>query len=95
MAAVVAAAPVAVALSEGCLATAPVCAAEIAELATDGASGGSVAVGSATVAAGAKILTAGKNLPKGPVSLYGPFHRLALPTQSVENSRAIVESGEL
>ncbi|WP_438307003.1 RHS repeat domain-containing protein (plasmid) [Streptomyces sp. HUAS TT11] len=41
----VAVAPVAVALGGGCLATAPVCAAEIAEMATGGASGGSAAVG--------------------------------------------------
>ncbi|MFD8914763.1 RHS repeat domain-containing protein [Streptomyces sp. NPDC059575] len=47
-----AAAPVAVAVGEGCLATAPVCAAEIAEMATGGASGGSAVVGSgATLAA--------------------------------------------
>ncbi|WP_238442273.1 RHS repeat domain-containing protein [Streptomyces pratensis] len=42
----VAVAPVAAALWSGCLATAPVCAAEIAELATGGASGGSAVVGS-------------------------------------------------
>lgn len=41
------------------------------------------------------MLTAGKSLPEGPVTLYGPFHRLASPTQTVENSRTIVESGEL
>jgi hypothetical protein len=45
VAAAVVAAPVA-ALGEGCLATAPVCAAEIAEMATSGASGGSLTVGS-------------------------------------------------
>lgn len=38
-------APVAVAVGSGCLATAPVCAAEIAEVATGGASGGSAVVG--------------------------------------------------
>ncbi|EFH29111.1 YD repeat protein [Streptomyces sviceus ATCC 29083] len=41
----VVAAPVAVAMGEGCLATAPVCAAEIAEVMTGGASGGSAVVG--------------------------------------------------
>ncbi|WP_245607854.1 RHS repeat-associated core domain-containing protein [Streptomyces hokutonensis] len=41
----VAAAPVAVALGDGCLAAAPVCAAEIAEMVTGGASGGSAVVG--------------------------------------------------
>ncbi|MFE9904903.1 RHS repeat domain-containing protein [Streptomyces achromogenes] len=95
VAAAVVAAPAAVAVGDGCLAAAPVCAAEIAELATGGASGGSLTVGSAAVAAGAKALTAGKGLPKEPVTLYGPFHRLASPTQSLEDGRAIVESGEL
>ncbi|MFI6341117.1 RHS repeat-associated core domain-containing protein [Streptomyces sp. NPDC050535] len=46
-------APVAVALGEGCLATAPVCAAEIAEMATGGASGGSAVVGSGVLGAAA------------------------------------------
>ncbi|MFJ9718927.1 RHS repeat-associated core domain-containing protein [Streptomyces sp. NPDC101213] len=41
----VAAAPVAAVAAEGCLATAPVCAAEIAEMATGGASGGSLTAG--------------------------------------------------
>ncbi|MGW4043466.1 hypothetical protein [Streptomyces sp. NPDC004721] len=41
------------ALGEGCLAAAPVCAAEIAEMATGGASGGSAVVGGGAVAAGA------------------------------------------
>ncbi|MEH0423309.1 RHS repeat-associated core domain-containing protein [Streptomyces sp. B21-083] len=59
VAVVVAAAPVAVALGEGCLATAPVCAAEIAEMVTGGASGGSAVVGGGIVAAGAKTLAAG------------------------------------
>ncbi|MER6787917.1 hypothetical protein ABT330_25390 [Streptomyces sp. NPDC000658] len=54
VATVVVAAPAAIALGEGCLATAPVCAAEIAEMATGGASGGSLTVGSAAAAAGAK-----------------------------------------
>ncbi|WP_307839758.1 ribonuclease domain-containing protein [Streptomyces sp. MBT49] len=49
----VAAAPVAVGLGEGCLAAAPVCAAEIVEMATDGASGGSAVVGSGAVSAAA------------------------------------------
>ncbi|MFF3334721.1 RHS repeat-associated core domain-containing protein [Streptomyces sp. NPDC002888] len=48
----VTAAPVAVALGDGCLATAPVCAAEIAEMVTGGASGGSLTVGSAAAAGG-------------------------------------------
>ncbi|MGJ5797675.1 RHS repeat domain-containing protein [Streptomyces europaeiscabiei] len=95
VAAAVAVAPVAVAMGEGCLAAAPVCAAEIAEMATGGASGGSLAVGGGALAAGTKALTAGKSLPEGPVTLYGPFHRLASGTQTVENSRAIAESGEL
>jgi hypothetical protein len=45
----VVAAPVAVAVGEGCLATAPVCAAEIAETVTGGASGGSLTIGGAAV----------------------------------------------
>ncbi|MFF3941667.1 RHS repeat-associated core domain-containing protein [Streptomyces phaeofaciens] len=49
----VVAAPVAVALGEGCLATAPVCAAEIAEMVTGGASGGSAVVGGGAVVGGA------------------------------------------
>ncbi|MDX3119246.1 toxin glutamine deamidase domain-containing protein [Streptomyces scabiei] len=48
VAAIVVAAPAAVALGDGCLATAPVCAAEIAEMITGGASGGSAVVGSGT-----------------------------------------------
>ncbi|WP_234330285.1 RHS repeat domain-containing protein [Streptomyces acidiscabies] len=89
-------APVAIALGEGCLATAPVCAAEIAEMATGGASGGSLTIGGGAVAAGAKMLNVGKNLPEGPVTLYGPFHRLGNDkTQSIEDARSIVESGEL
>jgi RHS repeat-associated protein len=56
----VAVAPVAVALGEGCLATAPVCAAELAEMATGGASGGSAVVGSGAAAAGVKALATGK-----------------------------------
>ncbi|WP_331740771.1 toxin glutamine deamidase domain-containing protein (plasmid) [Streptomyces sp. NBC_00015] len=53
----VAAAPVAVAMGEGCLATAPVCVAEIMEMVSGGASGGSAVVGAgatAGVAAGAR-----------------------------------------
>ncbi|WP_333738946.1 RHS repeat domain-containing protein [Streptomyces sp. IBSBF 2806] len=95
VATVVVAAPAAVALGEGCLATAPVCAAEIAEMMTGGASGGSAVVGGGAAAVGAKALAAGKGLAEGPATLYGPFHRLASGTQTVENSRAIVESGEL
>ncbi|MFC4500640.1 MULTISPECIES: RHS repeat domain-containing protein [Streptomyces] len=49
----VVAAPVAVALGEGCLATAPVCAAEIAEMVTGGASGGSAVVGGGAALASA------------------------------------------
>ncbi|MFJ9210479.1 hypothetical protein [Streptomyces sp. NPDC102264] len=30
-----------------------------------------------------------------PVLLYGPFHRLSSPTQTADDARAIVESGEL
>ncbi|MER5619081.1 hypothetical protein [Streptomyces sp. NPDC002215] len=42
------------------------------------------------------MLTTGKSLPEGPVTLYGPFHRLANPkTQSAEVARSMVESGEL
>ncbi|MFD7881910.1 RHS repeat-associated core domain-containing protein [Streptomyces bauhiniae] len=50
-------APVAVVVGEGCLVAAPVCAAEIAEMATGGASGGSavVASGAASAAAGAAL----------------------------------------
>ncbi|GAA3063398.1 hypothetical protein [Streptomyces glomeratus] len=96
VAATVVAAPAAVAVGGGCLAAAPVCAAEIAEMATGGASGGSMVVGSGAVAVGAKALTADKSMPEGPVTLYGPFHRLANPkTQSTEVARSIVESGEL
>jgi hypothetical protein len=46
------AAPAVMAVGEGCLAAAPVCAAEIAEMATGGASGGSLTVGSALAAGG-------------------------------------------
>ncbi|MFJ9713415.1 RHS repeat domain-containing protein [Streptomyces sp. NPDC101234] len=55
----VVAAPVAVAVGEGCLATAPVCAAEIAEMATGGASGGSLTVGAG---AGASFTWAGSKV---------------------------------
>ncbi|MFJ2829955.1 hypothetical protein ACIPC1_20765 [Streptomyces sp. NPDC087263] len=59
MAAAVAVAPVA--LGGGCLATAPVCAAEIAEIATGGASGGSAVVGAGTVVAGASVTAAARS----------------------------------
>ncbi|MFE5969106.1 RHS repeat-associated core domain-containing protein [Streptomyces sp. NPDC056463] len=55
VAAVVAVAPVAVALGGGCLAAAPVCAAEIAEIASGGASGGSAVVGGGAIAGGAAL----------------------------------------
>lgn len=55
----VAVAPVAAALWTGCLATAPVCAATIAEMATGGASGGSAVVSSGAVVSGATALAAG------------------------------------
>ncbi|MEU2624620.1 RHS repeat-associated core domain-containing protein [Streptomyces sp. NPDC007157] len=55
----VVAAPVAIAVGEGCLATAPVCAAEIAEMATGGASGGSLTVGAG---AGASFTWAGSKV---------------------------------
>ncbi|GAA2349050.1 hypothetical protein OKJ48_22625 [Streptomyces kunmingensis] len=51
----VAVAPVAAESAAGCLATAPVCIAEIAEAATGGASGGSAVVGSGAAAASAKL----------------------------------------
>ncbi|WP_393087748.1 RHS repeat-associated core domain-containing protein [Streptomyces sp. LN704] len=93
----VAAAPVAIALGEGCLATAPVCAADIAETLTGGASGGSLTIGGAAIGVGARrALTAAEDLPKGPVTLYGPFHRLGNEkTQTAEDALKIVESGEL
>jgi RHS repeat-associated protein len=58
VAAAVVVAPVATAVGEGCLAAAPVCAAELAEIATGGASGGSavIAGGGALSAAGAAAL---------------------------------------
>ncbi|MFD4943091.1 RHS repeat domain-containing protein [Streptomyces sp. NPDC058409] len=59
VAAVVILAPAAVVLGEGCLATAPVCAAEIAEMATGGASGGSAVVGSGAVAGSAAAAARG------------------------------------
>ncbi|WP_240802492.1 RHS repeat-associated core domain-containing protein [Streptomyces sp. A0642] len=46
-------APVAVAVGEGCLIAAPICAAEIAEMATGGASGGSAVVGAGVASSGA------------------------------------------
>ncbi len=53
-------------------------------------------VGGATVTAGTKMLTAGKSLPKGPVTLYGPFHRLGnAKTQPTEVARSMAKSGEL
>ncbi|MFE2534956.1 hypothetical protein [Streptomyces sp. NPDC059371] len=58
VAAVVATAPVAIVVGEGCLATAPACAAEIAEMATGGASGGSLTAG----AAGASFTWAGSKV---------------------------------
>lgn len=59
LAAAVVAAPVAVALGDGCLATAPACAAEIVEVATGGASGGSLTVGGGAALAGASRGTKG------------------------------------
>jgi RHS repeat-associated protein len=61
------AAPAAVALGEGCLATAPVCAAEIAEIATGGASGGSAVVGSG--AAGIAAARAARGAEAGALGL--------------------------
>jgi RHS repeat-associated protein len=60
----VAAAPVAVALGEGCLASAPVCAAEIAEMVTGGASGGSAVVGGGA-AVGIGGYSAARSTPLG------------------------------
>ncbi|MET8290089.1 hypothetical protein ABZV80_33460 [Streptomyces sp. NPDC005132] len=93
----VAAAPVAIALGEGCLATAPVCAVEIAETLTGGASGGSLTIGGAAIGVGARraVTAAEEDLPKGPVTLYGPFHRKGSPTQTAFHRDLIVESGEL
>ncbi|MFC9956018.1 RHS repeat domain-containing protein [Streptomyces nigra] len=92
----VAVAPLVVSPALGCLASAPACAGAIAEAATGGASGGSLVVGGAGLAVGTRALTAGKGLPKGPVTLYGPFHRLASPrTQTPADARTILESGEL
>lgn len=54
---VVAVAPVSVGLAQGCLAAAPVCAAEIAEMATGGASGGSAVVGGGGVGLAAETLS--------------------------------------
>ncbi|MDQ0904036.1 RHS repeat-associated protein [Streptomyces canus] len=58
----VAAAPVAVALGDGCLATAPVCAAEIAEMVTGGASGGSLTIGGAAVGGSLKFVNAAEEI---------------------------------
>ncbi|WP_079034595.1 RHS repeat-associated core domain-containing protein [Streptomyces hirsutus] len=77
IAVVVIAAPVAVAVGEGCLATAPVCAAQIAELATGGASGGSAVVGGGIAATGAKALTTGKKLTESPGTLNAAQRLLA------------------
>ncbi|MGR6968320.1 hypothetical protein ACU639_01710 [Streptomyces cynarae] len=60
VAAAVVAAPAIVAVGEGCLATAPVCAAEIAEMATGGASGGSLPASAA--ATGASFTWAGSKV---------------------------------
>ena len=57
-------APVAVAMGEGCLATVPVCAAEIAEMATGGASGASVVVG-----AGAGLSAAARGAEAGALGI--------------------------
>ncbi|WTO67646.1 RHS repeat-associated core domain-containing protein [Streptomyces sp. NBC_00209] len=53
----VVAAPVVVAIGEGCLVTAPVCVAEIAETMTGGASGGSAVVGSGLAGTGVAAAT--------------------------------------
>lgn len=92
----VASAPVVAVMAPGCLAAAPVCAAEIAEVVTGGASGGSMAVTGATAAVGVKMLTAGDDLPEVATTLYGPFTRLAsAKTQSAEVAQSMVESGQL
>ncbi|MEV5194721.1 RHS repeat-associated core domain-containing protein [Streptomyces clavifer] len=52
-------APVAAALWSGCLAVAPVCAAQIAEAATGGASGGSATIGSGVAVGGAAAASRG------------------------------------
>ncbi|WP_326809788.1 toxin glutamine deamidase domain-containing protein [Streptomyces scopuliridis] len=68
VAAAVILAPVAIVLAEGCLATAPVCAAEIAEMATGGASGGSAVVGGAALGGSLKFVNAAE--PGAPRNWY-------------------------
>nr|WP_237276962.1 RHS repeat-associated core domain-containing protein [Streptomyces caniscabiei] len=69
----VAVAPVAAALGSGCLATAPVCAATIAETVTGGASGGSAVVGSGVAAGAAAKGLASRSVDEGAVNAANGF----------------------
>jgi hypothetical protein len=71
------AAPAIVAIGDGCLATLPVCAAEISEMVTGGASGGSAVVGAGAFAAGAKALGAGRTVAENPDTLTAARRLLA------------------
>jgi RHS repeat-associated protein len=66
-------APVAITVGQGCLAAAPVCAAEIAEAATGGASGGSAVVGAGAVAGTTGLARRTTNT--------GVFSKLQVPMQ--------------
>ncbi|MFJ1672806.1 RHS repeat-associated core domain-containing protein [Streptomyces bottropensis] len=91
VAAAVAVAPVAVAVGEGCLAAAPVCAAEIAEMATGGASGGSAVVG-AGVGVGAYSAARSTRLGGKYYTPETGLKNLINPADGKKNCRACVIS---
>ncbi|MFF4105416.1 RHS repeat-associated core domain-containing protein [Streptomyces sp. NPDC001903] len=94
-------APVAAEFGPACLAAAPVCAAELSEMATGGASGGSAAVGSWAVGGSGRsgaprAIAAGSDISEAAV-LYGPFHRIGGTSKSQTNAVTdmVINSGQL
>ncbi|MFJ8051407.1 RHS repeat domain-containing protein [Streptomyces luteogriseus] len=78
-------APVAITVGQGCLAAAPVCAAEIAEAATGGASGGSAVVGAGAVAGTTGLARRTTNT--------GAFSELQVPMQKRVVNEAARKAG--
>ncbi|MFF8639007.1 RHS repeat domain-containing protein [Streptomyces pilosus] len=102
----VAAAPVAIVVGEGCLAAAPVCAAEIAEVATGGASGGSLTVGGGAALAGARAANgadSAQNVVNGNrlrdalrwESAGSPFTKEGLLTEEAIKSSRMIQPGSM
>jgi hypothetical protein len=72
-----------------------VCAAEIAEIATGGASGGSAVVGGGVAAAGAKALATGKSVAESPGTLSAAQRLLASIGQEGKTAGVLELDGAL